>query len=191
MLNRVTSQSMSLLPEIQRCPRGGLCGVMGLALAAWLSACGYSMDSPGLPAQHRTLAVNTIRNATFTAELDVRLQRELRRLLFRDAGIHVVPQSGTDLVLQIEVSEIRVSRRRSVDDTSVGQLTYNLNGLVSLREISSGRFLISRRAIAANSRLDFDEEAETLETPAVRDEGLNDAIELFAARVVDALLVDF
>lgn len=183
---------MWLLPEIQRCPRGKLrvCGVLGIALAAaGLSACGYSMDAPGLPAQHRTLAVDTIRNATFTAELDVRLQREVRRLLFRDAGIHVVPKSRTDLVLQIVVSEISVSRRRSVTDTSVGQLTYRLNGSLSLWEVSSGRFLISGRPIAARSRLDFAN--PTLETPAVRDEGLNDAIELFAARVVDALLVDF
>ena len=148
------------------------------------------MDAPGLPAQHRTLAVDTIRNATFTAELDVRLQREVRRLLFRDAGIHVVPKSRTDLVLQIVVSEISVSRRRSVTDTSVGRLIYNLNGSVSLWEVSSGRFLISGRPIAASSRLDFAKPAP-LETPAVRDEGLNDAIELFAARVVDALLVDF
>ena len=165
---------------------------MVIAIALYtplLLSCGYSMDAPGLPAKHRTLAVDTIQNKTFTAELDVRLQREVRRLLLRDAGIHVVPMSQTDLVLRVTLDELRISRARNITDTSVGTFAVSISGSVSLWEVSSRTYLINNRKVSARSRLSFSE--RTLETPAVRDEGINDALALFAERVVQTILVDF
>ena len=163
--------------------------LLPLFLLTGATGCGYTMDAPGLPEGHRTLAVDTVRNETFTAEVDVRLQRELRRQLFRDAAIRVVSPTQTDLLLQITVKSASASRSRGVNDTSVSKLAYNLSGSMTLLEQSSGRLLVDRKPVSGTSRLNFAE--RTVETPAVREEGLNDAITALAGSIVQELLVDF
>jgi len=80
-------------------------------LSAWvtlglLTACGYEMDSPRLPNHHRTLALGPIRNRTFEAELDVRLQSALRRILYRTAGVSLSAPEDSGLVLALEIERL-------------------------------------------------------------------------------------
>ena len=92
-------------------------------------------------------------------------------------------------MLQVTVTHLTTSRARSVNETGVRRLRYVVSGKMSLLDTNSGELLVDRKQVSGNSRLDFAE--RTLETPAVRDEGLNDAIAALADRIVQELLADF
>ena len=154
-----------------------------------VAGCGYHMDKPRLPGGARNLSVAVIRNQTFTGEVDVRLQHELRRLLYRDAGIHVTPREQSQLNLEISIRKLVIVRRTSLQNTSVKNLTYRLSGEISLIDTDTGEVLIDGHPIATATRLDFIQ--AQLETPAIRDEILTDALKEFAQLIVDRLLLDF
>ena len=154
-----------------------------------LAACGYGMESPSLPNQRQSIGIDPIRNNTYEAELDVRLQEELRRRLFRDAGIRVAQPERSDLVLTVELKQLSLTRIRDVDSTNVRKLTLNMAGAMTLRDTVTGQVLYDKVPVNATTRYDLPESA--VETPAVRDDALGDVIGVFADNVVRRLLLSF
>lgn len=164
---------------------------LGLVLAAaWLAAgCGYQMESPSLPNHRQSIGIDPIRNRTYEAELDVRLQAELRRRLFRDAGIRVAQPERSDLVLTVEVQQLDLVRTRDVDSTNVRKLRLNMSGVMTLRDTVTGQVIYDKVPVGAGTRYDLPESA--VETPAVRDDALGDVIGAFADKVMQRLLLSF
>jgi hypothetical protein len=151
--------------------------------------CGYGMDAPHLPNNHRTLALDPVRNRTFEGELDVRLQQALRRLLYRTAGVEMVSPDESGLLLTLEIQQLDLERARSLDSTDVKRLNYHIAGVITLKEQGTGRLLIDKAPVAVNTRYDLPEAA--VETPAVRDDAVNAVVAQFAEAVVARLLVNF
>jgi hypothetical protein len=147
------------------------------------------MDAARLPGNHRTLAVEPIRNKTFEAELDVRLQEALRRRLYRTAGVELADPGNSGLVLTLEIQAFDRSRARSTNNTSVTQLNHYVAGTMTLREPGTGRVLLDRLPIVLSTSYALP--VADVETPAVRDDALNDVVAQFAQAVVDRLLVNF
>jgi hypothetical protein len=160
-----------------------------LFAAVALAGCGYRMESPSLPNQRQSIGIDPIRNNTYEAELDVRLQEELRRRLFRDAGIRVAQPERSDLVLTVELKQLELTRIRDVDSTNVRKLTLNMTGAMTLRDTVSGQVLYDNVPVRATTRYDLPQSA--VETPAVRDDALGDVIGAFADTVVKRLLLSF
>ena len=158
-------------------------------LGIMVAGCGYQMEKPRLPGGARNLSVAVIHNRTFTGEVDVRLRRELRRLLYRDAGIHVTPHEQSQLSLEISIRKLTIIRRTSLQNTSVTSLAYRLSGKISLIDTDTGELLIDEHPIATTTRLVFSQ--AQLETPAIRDEVLSDALKVFSQLIVDRLLLSF
>jgi hypothetical protein len=163
----------------------GLVGVL-LALAA---GCGYRVDTPRLPGNAGTLAIGVIRNRTFQGELDVRLQHRLRSLLLKHPGFELGPPDHSDLILDIELTQFRVVRGRDLASTNLTNVSFQLVGLVSVYDRRQSRYYVNRQPVNSTSRLDFD--SPTVETPAIRDEGLEDAVSSFAIQVENLVFLTF
>lgn len=162
--------------------------MVGLAVAI-LSGCGYRLDTPRLPDNAGTLAIGTIRNRTFQGELDVRLQHRLRSLLAKHPGFELTTPDHSDLVLDIELTQFRAVRARDLVSTNLTSVSFQILGLVSVYDRRKGKFYIARQPVNSVSTLDFD--SPTVETPAIRDEGLEDAIQTFASNVENLLFLAF
>jgi hypothetical protein len=162
---------------------------LGLAVLLVVSGCGYSLETPRLPGNAGTLAIGTIRNRTFTGELDVRLQHRLRSLLLKHPGFELSVPERSDLILDIELTEFRAVRARDLATTSLTSVSYQLIGLVSVYDRRHSRYHIRRQPVNSVSRLDFD--TPTVETPAIRDEGLEDALQSFSVQVENLLFLTF
>lgn len=165
--------------------------VLGLAGAVlWLAAgCGYRVDTPRLPGNAGTLAIGVIRNRTFQGELDVRLQHRLRSLLLKHPGFELGPPDHSDLILDIELTQFRTVRARDLASVNLNSVTFQLVGLVSVYDRRQSRYYVNRQPVSSTSRLDFD--APTVETPAIRDEGLEDAVLSFATQVENLVFLTF
>jgi hypothetical protein len=146
------------------------------------------MESPRLPNDRQTIAVAPVRNRTYEAELDVRLQQELRRRFFRDAAIRVGTPERSDLVLTVELERLLLTRARDLATFEVLALTYQLTGVITLRDAVSGDLILDRQPVGVTAVYSLTE--ATLETPAVRDEALHDVISAFADAVMSRLLLN-
>jgi hypothetical protein len=165
-----------------------LCGLAGVAM--WLAAgCGYRVDTPRLPGNAGTLAIGVIRNRTFQGELDVRLQHRLRSLLLKHPGFELGAPDHSDLILDIELTQFRVVRARDLASVNLNSVSFQLVGLVSVYDRRQSRYYVNRQPVNSTSRLDFD--APTVETPAIRDEGLEDAVLSFATQVENLVFLTF
>lgn len=157
---------------------------------AWAGAgCGYQMESPRLPNDRHSIGVEPVYNRTYEAELDVRMQEELRRRLYRDPAIRVTPPERSELVLNVELQDLTLSRSRSLDSTDIRAITLSLRGVMSLRDAASGELIYDRQPVAVSSRYDLPDSA--LETPAVRDDALSTVLTDFADQIVRQLLLTF
>jgi hypothetical protein len=159
------------------------------ALTLGLGACGYRMESPQLPNNRHSIGVAAIRNFTYEAELDVRLQEALRQRLFRDPAIRVTPPDRSELVLTMEIKGLNIARARDLDSTDVRRLNLNVSGVMSVRDVNTGALIHDRTPVAADLRYDLPESA--LETPALRDDAIDSLLAVFADKVVDNLLLTF
>ncbi|HUJ76079.1 MAG TPA: hypothetical protein VL359_14540 [bacterium] len=155
------------------------------ALLLALAGCSYQLESPRLPGDASTLALGTFNNRTFTGELDIRLQHRLRDLLLRNPGFELTDVSRSDLVLDVEITGLDIARARNLASTNLSSESYTMTGLVSLYDRRARRYEFNGRAVVGSFNLDFD--APTTETPAIRDQGLDGAVQDFA-RNVEALL---
>lgn len=177
-------------PPARRRPlRRGAWALAAVALAATIAGCGYTRESPRLPGNAGTVSIGTIRNRTLTGEVDVRLGHRLRALLLKHPGIELATPDHSDLVLDIELTLLRVVRTRNLATTSLTSVSFQLAGTVSVYDRRTSQYYVYRQTVQSVSRLDFD--SPTVETPGIRDEGLDDAIQSFAAQVEDMLFLSF
>jgi hypothetical protein len=160
-----------------------------LIVAAMHSACGYTLGSPRLPGNASRLALAPIRNRTLTGEVDVRLGHELRQLLLRHPGIVLTDINSSELIMDIEITYMQVLRVRDLEAVNVSNITYSMYGLVSLYDRRAHRYSFSRVPVSSFAHQDFD--SPVTETPAVRDEGLNIAVNSFAQRIETVLFTSF
>lgn len=171
-------------------PLAGAALALGaILLAAALAGCGYARESPRLPGNAGTVAIGTIRNRTLTGEVDVRLAHRLRALLLKHPGIELAVPEHSDLVLDIELTLLSVVRARNLSSTSLTSVSFQLAGQVSVYDRRTSQYYVFRQALQSSSRLDFD--SPTVETPGIRDEGLDDAIQSFAAQIENLLFLSF
>ena len=154
-----------------------------------LAACGYGPDRAGLPGNARTLGIAAIRNETFAGELDVRLQRELRRRFLRNPRIRVADAAASDLVLQVNLTELAVTRSRLISSATVTALTYSLTGNATLLDRRDSHKVFERLPVSSSATLNFDN--ATLETPAVSDQAVDDVVSAFAAMIEARILTTF
>ena len=166
--------------------RAGLAAGL-LALLLGTMGCSYHVGSPRLPGNAGTLAIGVIRNRSFTGELDVRLQHRMRELLLKHPGVQLGPTDHSDLILDIELIQLQPVRSRDIASTNFTSVSYVLSGLVSLYDRRQGRYYYKRSQITVSSTLDFD--TPTIETPAIRDEGIEDALNLFALQVENLIFL--
>lgn len=189
------AQLRRLLPRGGPRPCGGTLPGVPLLAAALLAVallgagCGYRMETPTLPGNARSLGIGQIRNLTYTGELDVRLKNALRNQLLRNPGFLLTSPERSELVLEISLDELKVSRPLDVADTELSALVYRLRGTVTVYRMGPEKLEILKKRITAGSRLDFD--IPVLETPAVRDEIRDDVIVAFAVKVEEALYQHF
>jgi len=174
---------------VRRRLQTGRYALAGLLLALGVAACGYRWESPRLPGNAGTIAIAEIRNRTLTGEVDVRLAHQLRALLLKHPGIQLTTPDHSDLVLDIELTVLRIVRTRDLATTSLTGVSYQLAGQVSVYDRRSRQYYIYHEVLQGISTLNFD--SPTVETPAIRDEGLDDAIQDFALKVEDTLFLSF
>lgn len=166
------------------------CGALtALLVSLTVAACGYHWESPRLPGNAGTIAFADIRNRTLTGEVDVRLAHRLRALLLKHPGIQLTTPDHSDLVLDIELTVLRIVRTRDLATTSLTGVSYQLAGQVSVYDRRTRQYYVYHEGLQGISTLNFD--SPTVETPAIRDEGLDDAIQDFALKVEDALFLSF
>lgn len=197
--NRAPDRQRSRAPDRQRSRALGFRGTghrgrAGLALgllALLLGAvgCAYRLETPRLPGNAGTLFIGVIRNRTFAGELDVRLQHRLRELLLKHPGVELGPMDQSDLILDIELTVFRPVRGRDIASTNLTSVSYQLAGLVSVYDRRQGRYYFKRSPVSVVSVIDFD--TPTIETPAIRDEGIEDALQSFALQVENLLFLTF
>ncbi len=159
-----------------------------------LNGCGYSQDVPTLPEGAKSIFVAPVQNLTEQGELDVRLQALLRRRLLRHSHVAVHTASDAELVLSVSLTSFSI--QRTLDPTSdletpletVRTFVYTLTGRMRLSEPRTGRDLDNRALSAGVTRY---HDSATLETTAVRDEGIEDVLEAFVDQVERALFSSF
>jgi len=101
--------------------------------------------------------------------------------LLRRAHLVLRPPETSDLLLFITLSELTLTRVLDPTFTSERSFSFGLSGSVTLVDQRSGEPLIAARALSAGvTRLYA---PEVRETPAIRDEGLDDLLAAFAASV--------
>lgn len=152
-------------------------------LVLWLTAagCGYQMESSRLPGNATTLAIGNIRNLTYTGQLDIRLKSALRRKLERNPAIRLTAPGSGELLLEIELTELRVGRALDLADTDISSLGYVLSGRMLVRRTGGDKRILIREGVTASTTLNFNQ--PVIETPAVREEVAADVIDLFAEQV--------
>jgi hypothetical protein len=147
------------------------------------------MEAPRLPNGRHTVGIDPIVNRTYEGELDVRLQQELRRRLFRDAGIRVWPIEQSDLVLTLELSTLAYNRARDINRSDVSSVSLSLAGVMTVRDAGTGQLLFNRAPVGASAALELPQAA--VETPAVRDDAIDEVVGAFADAVIERLLLNF
>ena len=163
--------------------------LVAAALTGPAGGCGYRMEGQGLPGNARSLGLGQINNLTFTGELDVRLRSELRRVLLRNPAFSLTSPEASELVMEINLTRLTVTRPLDVSDTDLSSLRYQLRGTMLLFRREPVKRRILRTRLVARVRLDFDR--AVMETPAVRDEIGEDVIIAFAELVEKALYRHF
>jgi len=163
-------------------------GVVMLVLLA-PGGCGYHADVPALPGGAHELNLQRIDNLTDMGELDVRLRAELERRFSHMAHVRLVPAERSALALHIALVNLRIDRSLDPAISAERSFAFTLNGTLTLTDLRTGRALISGAPVSAQVvRL---HDPSVLETPAIRDEGLNDVVARFAEEVEQRLFRTF
>lgn len=154
--------------------------VPGLLLLLSLSACGYGPDADVLPGGARTLALAPVANQTGTGELDVLLQTALRRRLMRHAHIRFSDRDGADLVLRVALTRFSIARVLDTGASTNRSFRFALSGHITLDDHRTDRPWIKQAPLSASASRHH--AASVLETPAIRDEGINAVVDDFARK---------
>ncbi len=169
---------------------GLLAGLLLVEAGLLASGCGYRMETMGLPGQAGSLGIGTIRNLTYSGGLDVHLKKLLRNRLLRNPNFKLTTPEQSELVLEIELTDLQVGRALDVSDTDISSLSYRLEGRMSLRRGREGeKKVILNRNLTAYSILSFS--LPVIETPEVRAEIAEDVLEVFVDQVENSLYSHF
>ncbi len=184
---------MSLISHIHRpFPRAWplLVAQLGLlAILLGMTGCGYRMEQRGLPEQATSLGIGSIKNLTYTGELDVRLRHELRRKLLANPAFALISPERSQLILEVDLNRADFVRALSVSNTDISSLRIDLVGVVNLRRPRQKIPVIANAVIRASATLNFD--SSVIESAAVRDEIENDVIVAFVKKVETLLYLHF
>lgn len=165
-------------------------GLWAVVLAVlWVGGCGYGGDPARLPGNAASLAIGAVRNLTYTGELDLRLIGALRARLSNNPSFLLGPPEQSELVLEVELKELRVSRARAVSSTNLTSMTSVLTGRIVLRHQGPGGRAILQQDISASSVLIFAE--SIVMTPAVKEQATDRVVAAFAERVEERLYSHF
>lgn len=178
-----------------------LCLAAGLAvLGGWgMAGCGYHMESLHLPGHARSLGLGPVYNRTYQGELDYRLTNQLRTRFLQEAYTDLVSPETSDLVLEVELVDFQITRYRNLTSlagtqggSSTGSLAagsapftinFTVSGTLTLRDNRENIIRMDHIPVSGTSSLSFDA-ADTLETPAVKNQGVDQALADIAARIV-------
>jgi len=166
-----------------------LTGSLLTAALATLAACGYRQDVPTLPGGANALHLQRVTNLTDTGELDVRLRAEMERRFSQQAHLRLTASERSALALGVVLYNFKIDR--SLDPAINAERTffYSLSGAMTLTDQRTGRKLIDGASIHVEV---FRLYAPSVrETPAIRDEGLNDVLARFAEEVEKRLIRTF
>ncbi len=173
--------AMDDTPPRRRAIRGLALRWAGLLPVLLFTGCGYRQDVSVLPAGARTIAIGAINNLTAMGELDVRLRALLQRDLLRRRHVQILAVERSDLVISVDLTALTITRVLDPAITTDRSFAYVLSGRVTLTDQRTGQQLVSGRGVTASvTRLYA---PEVRETPAIRDEGLNDVLDAFAEQV--------
>jgi len=139
-----------------------------------------------LPANAHTLALGVVANHTTQPNLDVVMQRQLRHAALRDPNLRLTATQQGDLVVEVDLTRLDVSRFRDLTSTNSFAYSYNLAATVTLRDNRTQKVLLLNQPVTAMARLDFTE--STAETPAVQNQGLDEATRNLAQQILDLVL---
>ncbi|MEE8396478.1 MAG: hypothetical protein V3S29_10525, partial [bacterium] len=138
----------------------GLWAVVLTVLAVlWVGGCGYGGDPARLPGNAASLAIGAVRNLTYTGELDLRLIGALRARLSRNPYFLLAAPGQSELVLDVDLKELQVSRALVFSTTNADGSTTNLRmtsvltGRIVLRHQGPGGRAILQQDISASSVL--------------------------------------
>jgi hypothetical protein len=154
-----------------------------------LGACGYHQDVPTLPGGANALHLQRIANLTGVGELDVRLRAELEARFSRQAHLRLAPSERSALSLQVALIELTTDRLLDPAITSDRTFLYTLRGAMTLTDQRSGRKLIDNDPIAVQVSRIYGPAVR--DTPAIRNEGVNDVLAQFAEEVEQRLFRSF
>ncbi|MDH4120363.1 MAG: LPS assembly lipoprotein LptE [Deltaproteobacteria bacterium] len=157
---------------------------LALGLAA-LGGCGYSLETVRLPAQAATLGLGSVTNHTFQGELDLRMNRALQRRVMAIGSADLVSPNDSDLVLEVDLTRFDVSRFRDISQNNAYTFQFTLSGTMTLRDRRNGRVLLDHQPVEGTARLDFT--VLTMETPALRDQGIELAVNRLADIIVQRM----
>ena len=164
--------------------------VFFLALAGSLGGgCGYRMETAKLPDNAESLGIGTIRNLTYTGELDIRLKNLLRRRLLRNPAFSVISPDRSQLILEIELKELIISRTQDVSDTDITSFGYTLKGEMQIIRAGPERIVVLKKNVEAKSVLSFNQ--PVVETPAVIDDAAHEVMIIFAEKVEEGIFINF
>ena len=164
--------------------------VFFLALAGSLGGgCGYRMETAKLPDNAESLGIGTIRNLTYKGELDIRLKNILRRRLLRNPAISVISPDRSQLILEIDLKKLIISRTQDVSDTDITSFGYTLKGEMQIIRAGPEKKVVLKKNIVAISVLSFNQ--PVIETPAVIDDAANEVMIIFAKKVEQGMFIHF
>jgi hypothetical protein len=103
--------------------------------------------------------------------------------------VDLVPIDRSDMSLEVLLVELAITRARSLTSTNISSIVYALRGEASLLDRRNATYSFYRQPVSATYQLDFD--APVTETPAVRDQGIDGVLDLFAKRVETLVLLSF
>ena len=166
-----------------------LAAAFALLALPLLAGCGYHQDVPALPGGAHELTVQRIANLTDMGELDVRLRAQLERRLAQMAHVRLVAPERSSLALSIALLRLTIDRSLDPAISTERTFLYSLSGTLTLTDLRTGRPVINSEAISVQVTRLY---APTVrETPAIRDEGLNDVLARFAEVVEQRLFRTF
>lgn len=161
--------------------RRAVAWVLGAALALATGACGYHQDVPHLPGGAHTLTLQRVANLTDTGELDVRLRVLLQQRFSQQAHVRLEPAHESALGLSIDLSQLTVTRVVDPALTPEPTYSYTLTGQITLADLRTGHKYADHQTIVVSVRRIYP--PAQLETPAVRDDGVNAVLDAFAQQV--------
>ena len=163
--------------------------VFALFFMITVASCGYSMDTPRLPGDVRTVFIRPVRNLTDKGGLDAAVRAAIRQQLAQKTNLQLVSQSNADAILEIDLTGFSSNLVRSVVNTDVTSITLQISSTITLRDNRKADTVILKSLV--NSSATAILQSAALVTPAVQETGLETLLKDYAQKVEDSLFTHF